>query len=58
MATLLDIYDDYRWRNLMHRDPAHAWSGLSTDPSWQDCNFKKHSPAKKEFALSSATKTK
>lgn len=50
-AHVLDIYDHYRWRNLVNRDPAHAWSGLSTDPSWQDFYFKKNSPAKKEFAF-------
>lgn len=54
-AHVLDIYDHYRWRNIVLRHPSHAWSGLSTDPRWQDFYFKKNSPAKSEFAFWAAS---
>ncbi|HYZ61751.1 MAG TPA: phospholipase D-like domain-containing protein [Acetobacteraceae bacterium] len=38
-ANALDIYDHYAWRWWLARDPAHAWTSLKTDDSWQSHYF-------------------
>lgn len=37
---VMDVYDHYRWRFTLHKQGDKAWSGLSTDDSWQDKYFK------------------
>jgi phosphatidylserine/phosphatidylglycerophosphate/cardiolipin synthase-like enzyme len=42
---VMDIYDHYRFRYIIQQNGTNAFSGLSTDDSWQDKYFDPHNPA-------------
>ena len=34
-----DVYDHYRWRYTLQHKQGNAWTGLSTNDTWQDFYF-------------------
>lgn len=42
---VMDVYDHYRFRYIIQQNGTNAFSGLSTDDSWQDKYFGPNNPA-------------
>jgi PLD-like domain len=38
-ASVLDVYEHYRFRYEVEQNPRDAWSGLATTPDWQEPYF-------------------
>jgi hypothetical protein len=45
---VMDIYDHYRFRYVIQRDGAQAFSGLRRDDGWQDKYFDPNDPASRD----------
>lgn len=48
---VMDVYDHYRWRFWIQQQKEHAWTGLQTNPDWQDRYFQPASMAYQELAF-------
>jgi phosphatidylserine/phosphatidylglycerophosphate/cardiolipin synthase-like enzyme len=48
-ASVMDVYDHYRWRYQVQTKGPGAWSGLQLDDTWQDKYFEPNNLARKEM---------